>query len=185
MSLSPADATTITAHQMGVDQAARDAELEWGVDRLPFLVDAELRARFLLAQSQWSEVLNAAWSADILTRDMLDLVTRKAAALIRGWAKLAEVASEAGHRRLSPDVWTFRLTDGSSAAITRTTAEAAAEIRSGRNLRVYTLEEVAHLIEAAGFVGDVKDAFPGAVVTGGRAPPTDRSWTKSGDDIPF
>lgn len=182
MPLSSTDAATLTAHQQGVDAAARDAEQDWGVDRLPLIVPTEWRVRFNVAQAQWSETIDAAWSADILTRDMLDLVERKAAALIRGWAKLAEVASEAGHRRLSPDVWTFRLNDGTTAAITRTTAEAAAEIRSGRNLQVYTLDEIANLLATVSVVSEVKAAFPGATVTAGRLA---RGGVPFDDEIPF
>lgn len=182
---SAEDCATLQAYLDGVDTTAKNAEAEWGVDRLPGLVDPELRARFYRQRVKWQEALTAAWDAKMLTRDMLDAVAQKSAAMQRAWAALEDAASVAGHRPIGAEVWEARLKDGSVAAVVRTNAEAAKVLADGRHLSVWTLAEIANVIDALpAALGMAKTVFPGAKFV---APAVggDRSWARHGDQIPF
>jgi hypothetical protein len=184
---SSSDCATLQAIFEGVDQARQDAEAEWGAARLPLLVDDELRAKLYRQKVRWSEAYQAAWAAEMLTRDHLDAVTKAAGGMKRAWTALAEAAVEAGHRPLKPDVWEVMLADGSVAAIVRTSDEAANVIASGRQVAVYSLTEIANIIDALPEALKVaKVVFPGATFL---PPHPDglkaKGWVKDGDPIPF
>lgn len=182
---SAEDTATIQAHMDAVDVVVRQAETEWGVDRLPMLVDADLRARFYRQRVKWQEALTEAWESKMLTRDQLDAVITKSAAMQRAWLALIDAASTAGHRPIGAEVWEARLKDGSVAAIVQTNAEAAKVLADGRHVNVWTLEEVANVIDALpGTLGMAKHVFPGAKFVTPQAA-GDRSWVKTGDAIPF
>ena len=182
---SAEDTATIQAHMAGVDIVAKDAEQTWGVDRLPLLVDADLRARFYRQRVKWQEALTEAWESKMLTRDQLDAVITKSAAMQRAWLALIDAASTAGHRPIGAEVWEARLKDGSVAAIVQTNAEAAKVLADGRHVNVWTLEEVANVIDALpGALGMAKHVFPGAKFVTPQAA-GDRSWRHQGDQIPF
>lgn len=183
MPLSPEDCATLTAYIQGVDHTVREAELRWGVDRLPLLVDAELRAKFNRQVVRWRAAIEAAWEADVLTRDLLDAATAKASAMQRAYAALDAAASEAGHRPLSADVWEARLHDGTVAVIVRTLAEASAVVADGRALNVYSLDEIANIIDALPpALARAKIVFPGSTI---EPPRRDLSWIRNGEEIPF
>jgi hypothetical protein len=180
---SAEDCATLQAYFEGVDQARADAEAEWGVDRLPMLVDDELRAKFNRQKVRWSTVLQDAWASEVLSRDKLDAVRSAAGGMSRAYAALADAASIAGHRPLSAEVWETRLADGRVAAVVRTDDEARHVIASGRHLAVYTLAEVANIIDALPEALQIaKTEFPGAKVLPREH---DRSWVRTGDEIPF
>lgn len=181
------DAATLQAIFEGVDAARQTAEAEWGAERLPLLVDDEMRAKLRRQQARWSVAYQEAWAADMLTRSQLDAVESTAGGMVRAWAALAAAAAEAGHRPLHPDVMEARLADGTIAAIVRTNDEAAHVIASGRNVAVYTMAEVANLIDALpAALQMAKVVFPGAKVL----PPhpdglRPTGWQRDGDEIPF
>lgn len=178
---SSTDCATLTAYFEGVDNARAEAERKWGCGRLELLVSDELRAKFRRQQQTWSEAYQAAWAADMLTRDQLDLVVTKAGAMRRAWAALDAAAEEDGHRPVAPFVWEARLATGEIAAIVQTNAEASKVIAEGRYLVVYTLEEVANVIDALpAALQMAKVHFPGAKVLGAG----DRKWVKDGDPLP-
>lgn len=184
---SATDCATLQAIFEGVDAARSEAEAEWGAERLPLLVDDELRAKLRRQQARWSTAYQDAWSATILTRSHLDAVTSAAGGMKRAWSALAAAASEAGHRPLRPDVWEARLQDGTVTAIVRTNDDAAHVMASGRHVVVYTLAEVANLIDALpSALAMAKVVFPGAKIMpphpDGLAP---RGWQRDGDPIPF
>jgi hypothetical protein len=59
-----------------------------------------------------------------------------------------------------------RLADGSVVAIVRTNAEAGKVIADGRHLRVFTMTEIANVIDALPeLVLKAKETFPGAKVS--------------------
>lgn len=178
---SPTDCATLQAYFEGVDAARADAERKWGAQRLELLIGDELRAKFRRQCVSWSESYQAAWAAPMLTRDLLEIVIRKAAAMQRAWIAMDAAAEEAGHRPIFPDVWEARLADGTVAAVVRTGAEASKVIADGRHVCVYTLEEVANLIDALpSALGLAKIVFPGAKVL-----PQGEPWRPEGDQIPF
>lgn len=179
---SAEDCATLQAWFEGVDHAEAEATIEWGRDRLPLLVDDEMRAKFNRQRLRWSSAYRAAWEADRLTKAMLDDVQSAAGGMRRAWAALGAAASEAGHRPLSPDVWETILEDGTVCAVVRTNADASKVIANGRHVAVYTLAEVAAVIDALPQALQIaKTVFPGAQVR----TPTDRSWVRDGDPIPF
>lgn len=182
MGMSSDDALTLKSHIDGVDAASREAEAEWGVERLPMLVDAELRAKFYRQEAKWRDALETAYSAPVLTRDMLEAVRASSAAMVRAYGALAAAASEAGHRPVRPEVWEIRLHDGTVGAFVQTNAEVAAARASGRYLQVFTLEEVANIIAALPpTLVKAHAVFEGAKFVA----PRDRSWVRHGDPIPF
>jgi hypothetical protein len=100
----------------------------------------------------------------------------------RAWVALDHAAHNAGEQPLAPDVWECVLpSTGEVVSLVRTEAEAH---NVARECRVFTLTEIATLIEALGNgVLAIKEKFPAAAVTGiRRKPPVD--WDR-GDEIPF
>ena len=180
--LKPDDCQTLQAWFDGVQEARDLSNAEWGMDRLPLLVSDETRAKFYRQSHRWGSAYRDAWEADMLTRDHLDAVQSAAGGMRRAYAAMAAEAVEAGHRPLSPEVWETTLEDGTVAAIVKTDAEAGHVIASGRALVVYSLAEIASVIDALPKVlQDAKRAFPGATVR----TPADHSWVRLGDPIPF
>jgi hypothetical protein len=185
MALRSEDAATLTALYDQVQAARDEAALEWGEDRLLFLVGTEWREKLQRQKAIWSTALQSAWSADTLTGAMMDDVRLRAAGMVKAWTKLGEVASEAGHRPLAVDVWEVTLSDGMVAAFVRTADEAEKVTADGRYLVVYTAEEVGSLISTLPDALQLaKTAFPGSKIQPPRHVQPD--WYKSGGDpIPF
>jgi hypothetical protein len=147
-------------------------EQKWGVGRLRLLVSDLLRAKF----DAQKDKLDAA-----IESGREQYVRAHAEGMKRAWAALDQAATEAGHKPLSPEVWECVLPEnGEVVAIVRTETEAH---RVCRELRVFTLAEIARLIEALGdTVLGVKRVFPGAEIARAGKPEID--WDK-GDPIPF
>ncbi len=156
----------------GLDHLAAEMERKWGVGRLRLLASDALRARF----DAQKDKLDAA-----IASRRVRYVQVQADGMRRAWAALDAAATEAGHAPLAPEVWECVLPEsGEVVAIVRSEAEAH---RVCRERRVFTLAEIARLIEALGpTTRAVKRAFPGAQVTSIRNKPID--WER-GDDIPF
>ena len=179
---SPADCATLQALAEGVSAARQAVEVEWGAERLPLLIGDEWRIKLRRQLAKWSAELQEAWDAERLTALQLEQLRATAAAVQRMWPKLGEVASEAGHRPLSPDVWEIPLGDGSVMALVRTNDEAAKVTAAGRHLRVLTAVEIANVWDALpGALQVAKVEFPGARFVGAG----DRGWVAEGDAIPF
>ena len=156
----------------GLDQVAIDMERKWGVGRLRLLVSDFLRAKF----DAQKDKLDAA-----IDTNLEQYVRAQAEGMKRAWAALDRAATEAGARPLSPEVWECVLpTSSEVVSIVRTEAEAH---HVARESRVFSLDEIARLIEALGdTVLEIKRVFPGATVSRIGKPEID--WEK-GDDIPF
>lgn len=179
---SPDDCITLQSWITAVDEAAREKERLWGFDRLRLLASPELRAKFDRQAAKWREALEQAWAATVLARDMLDAVASRSAAMQRGWQALEDAASEAGHRPVAPFIWEVVLKDGTVAAFVQTAAEASKVIADGRHVVVWTVEEVANILNAIPeFLNKAKTEFPGSKIIG----TGDRRWLKNGDPIPF
>jgi len=151
-----------TAILIGVDQAAVEAELKWGIGRLPLLVSDATRLRFRKACDLWRQALNA-WDPE--------LVEQSGAIMRRAWAALDAEALEAGHQPMAPEVWEVALPNGAVAALVRTPEEAHHVAASGREVEVYTLDEIGRILgRYRDAVSQVLVAFPGARVTRNERP---------------
>lgn len=144
------------AHIDGADQVAHAMESKWGVDRLRLLVSPELREKFdrqryLLNQSIWHGDLEA--------------VRREAGRMVVAWQALDRTALAAGKQPLAPHVWEVALADGSVAAIVPDATHARALNADGRQMAVYTLEEIGRLLAAYPQLAEAKLTFPGATIT--------------------
>jgi len=141
------------AHIDGADAVAIAMEARWGAGRLRLLVPVELREKF----DRQSFLFNAAiWHGDLPT------VEREAKRMITAWQVLARAAEAAGQPILSPEVWEVSLADGTVVALVRSPEEAHAVVADGRRVMVYTLAELATLLENYHEV--TKVTFPGAKV---------------------
>lgn len=144
------------AYLDGADQTACEMEAKWGADRLRLLVTPELREKF----DRQRYLLNQAiWHGE------LEDIRREANRMVVAWQALDRAAVAAGARLLDPNVWEIALEDGRIAAIVQDGADAAAVNADGRNVVVYTLDEIARLLSVYPSVAVVKATFPGATVT--------------------
>ena len=139
----------------GTDETAAEMENKWGADRLRLLVSPELREKFdrqryLFNQAIW-------WGK-------LEDVRREAGRMVNAWIALDRAAGNAGASKLSREVWEIALANGSVAAIVPTNSHAALVNAEGRQVAVYTLEEIGRLLSAHLHIAKTKEVFPGATV---------------------
>jgi hypothetical protein len=131
------------SHIDGMDHVAHGMERRWGVGRLRLLVDADLRARF---DTQQQKVNQAIWHGE------LDEVIAETKRMCNAWNKLDHVAEvELGAEHLSPQVWEMKLPNGKIAAVVKDSAAAWHVTRfvKGRPVAIYTLEQIARIIDEA------------------------------------
>ena len=139
----------------GADHAAIEMENKWGAGRLRLLVETELRERF---DKQRFRLNAAIWHGDLAELQM------EAQRMVNAWMALDRAAEAAGAFTLAPGIWEVTLDDGTVAAIVRTPEDAADISGRGRQMVVYTLEEIAVILGNYREVVKVKDIFPGATV---------------------
>lgn len=181
--LTSDDHATVAALIAGLDAVARDHEKTWGLDRLPLLVGDDTRAKFFRQKARWSAAIEQAYETDPrpLAQDQLADLRSLTDGLKRGWQAMGEEAEKNGHQAISPTVWEMTLADGAKAAVVASAADAAA-IEPNRYVQIWTLDEIANVIEinlAAAFV-QAKTIWPQSVVK-----LTGPKWSPQGDEIPF
>ena len=166
-----------------VDLVAVEMERKWGVDRLRLLVDKDLREKFDRQRYKFSQAI---WCGEL--EDVRQESRRMAAA----WRALDRAAMAAGKAQAAPEVWEVALSNGRAIAILRDWQDAALfeAQRTDRSAQVYTLEEIARLIEAWPEVVKAKAMFAGSEVTKTRGPERDplrgiEAFAPIDDDIPF
>jgi len=143
-----------------LDRTASEMEMKWGCERLPSLVSPATAALFGSAKAK----LDAA----IKVNDPQEVV-RRAAVMIKGWAKMDAEATERGHKALSPDIWSHTTSTGFKVAVARSNADAIKSIRTNDRLEgvaVYSLDEIARILEAESYrlLDTVKKTWPEAKV---------------------
>lgn len=142
----------------GVDNLAAEMEAKWGVGRLRLLVTAEWREKF---DRQRYMLNQAIWHGD------LEAIRQQAIRMASAWHKLDLIATAAGASRLDPDaVWEVALDDGTVAAIVPDVSHMGRVRAEGRNVAVYTLDEIARLLSLNRATVAAKQVFPGAMVVG-------------------
>ena len=141
-----------------MDKAAIDVEAKWGAGRARLLVGPELRAKF----DRQREMTNAAiWGGE------LEDVRRETARMVSAWRALGRECDALGpFARLSPAVWEATLSTGEVIALVRSVDDMQYVKPEGRSMQVWSLEEIARLIEAwPPALQAVKKAFTGQPVT--------------------
>jgi hypothetical protein len=188
---SPEDCGLLAGLLEAVEGARAEAYREWGayrLERLAGLHNLDLLARFRRQQMSWASALQTAFQAEVVPADLLATVQAKAAAMQRGWTALAAWAAEAGHRPAAPWVWETMLADGSIVALVQDDAGAAKVIADGRDVSVWTVREVANLIDAATDALKLERThMPGAKFKAADVgnPLGAPEWSDAGDAIPF
>lgn len=144
------------------DDAVTEIEDEWGIDRLPDLVDGELRRKFRAQMQKFNDAIRA--------NDCVE-VKRQAQVTLRGYDRLVEAARERGHKPLTGSAYEVELDDGTIIAITKTAEEACNVARKREGVIVYSAEEAARIIhiwqreKVNGMISAAKEAFAGAQIT--------------------
>ena len=138
-----------------LDLVAIEMERKWGAGRLRLLVDTVLREKF---DRQRYLVNQALWHGQLQ-----DVITQ-ARRMVKAWQALDRAAAAAGRPELDTQVWEVTLPDGSVAAIVRDPHQAGKVAAENREVRVYTLNEIGHLIHNFPELSKAKIVFPGASV---------------------
>ena len=143
-----------------LDRVATDMERKWGIGRLETLVPEEWAYKFHSA----ADKLNLA----IAGRDMSG-IRERAEIMRRGWIKLDELATEAGHQPwVEPDVWEVRSPKGRIYAIARRELdESNRKTKSEGDVRYLTMAEVARVLDAwddDGWITELRTEMGGRVM---------------------
>lgn len=157
------------AAMAGLDRRVAEIESEWGLDRLPQLIDGELGLRFQKSRA----ALN-----DAIADGDISLIAQKASNCVRGWEAVLEAVKAAGHKPEgdADRVWLSETDEGRKIAVVRTPADAQA-VPGG--YQAYSLDEIGRLIDAQWSLPNaIKAAWPGATISKSKVP-------KDGDEVPF
>ena len=130
-------------------------ERKWGAGRLRLMVGPELREKF---DRQRYLTNQAVWHGD------LEDVKAQCRRMISGWKALDKVASDAGLERCATEAWEVAGASGLVHVIVRTIDDAKDYKMGRQNACVYTLAEVAVILDALSPVEALKSAFPDAEV---------------------
>lgn len=161
------------------DNVVRGYETKWGIDRLPTLVEVELRDRFWAQLDLLNEAIAKGSGVE---------VEQAVRSTIRGCEALERRAVELGAEPVSGEVWEAVTPDGDVFALCKDREEIAKIRAEGRHGRVYCLEEVGVIIQgwekskAGAAVGKVKSLFDGAVIEEIKEKPINELLN---DEIPF
>jgi hypothetical protein len=158
--LSTGEHDAISSVVAGVDETARQQEAKWGVGRLELLVSNELREKFRRQLRRFN---------DAITEQDVHQIRQAGAAMQRGWEALDEAATEAGAEPLKENMWEILLPDGRVVAFCQDNMNAYAVFRAGRNVDVWTPEEMARLIVSFPEIALAKQTFPGTTVISARS----------------
>lgn len=176
------DAKKCQAALIEYDRVVRGIEAKWGIDRLPNVVDAEMRDRWW---QQWDR-LNAA-----IERGSGPEVEHAVEVTIRACGVLEARAIELGAKPLTGDRWDCELPDGGVMAIVRNREEIANVQREGVYDCVYCVEEIGKIMqqwrsdEAGRAAERAKQVFEGAAVESVTERPRTRTEVELDDEIPF
>ena len=138
-----------------VDAIVIEMERKWGRGRLRLLVEPELREKFDRQRYLFGQAL---WNGD------LEDVRREAPRMATAWRALDKRATANGAKILPPTVWEVALPDGTVAAIVKEPELVQDVMADGRDVRVYSLEELGELLHNFPTLAKAKEVFPGAEV---------------------
>ena len=173
---TPHDAERMEAARIGLDAMLMDMDRKWGNGRLVMICRDNARAGYRRGWMAWSQ---AALSGDV------DAFVRISEGLVRTLRIMDAQATEDGHAALPGDVIEAQLDDGRVLAIYRTSAEASAAVKDGRDVVAVSAAEIARLWPQFEVVGAIFDAWPGARVSSVVRPRSESfaaDWAR-GDDL--
>lgn len=176
-SFEPVEIDATQAMLEAVDRRGREMDEKWGTGRLPSLVPVEWAERF---GRQKAKMTQAVWSFEP------EAVRTHGEAMVRAYAKLDELAFEAGHKPGSPDVWEF-MAGEDLVLLCRDIRQVGCVDTGGRKCQVWSLDEVASVIRAHPEIVSAKNHFAGSEVVSIR-PVRDAQAAMDrelNDDLPF
>jgi len=145
----------------GVDHVAFTMEQKWGAGRLRFLIGVDLLEKFDRQRYLWNQAI---WHGD------LETIRMQAARTIAAWQALDKAAMAGGAAPISPKVWEVVLANGTVAAIVKSPEEARCVIASGREVAVYSLDEIGRLLSHYPQIAQAKLTILGTTVEAVRRP---------------
>jgi hypothetical protein len=161
---------------------ANEMEKKWGSGRLRLLVGPELRDKFDRQRYMTNQALHHGGLED------LKLQCQR---MINGWKALDKAAVDLGKEPCPPDAWDIVAESGMVYVFVRTIDDARDYRRDGRRVCVYTLDEVAKILDAQSLIGAAKEAFEGAEVVsirrgvGDALDDLESTQSALDDEIPF
>lgn len=159
-----------------LDEVANQCELRWGIGRLPKLVPIDLAERFYRQKAKLDEAIN-----EEATGGSVANVEFEANRMVNAWMALNGSAEADGADPLNGTMLEARLSDGRLLVICAR-PEMAREAARDRSAAVWTIDEVARVLEGFDLVMRTKHLFEGAIVEEVRVRP-DVNWRR-GDELP-
>lgn len=162
-----------------LDEVAHSLELKWGVGRLPRLVPVDLAAKFYRQVEKLNAEITEEATAGIAN------VEREAQRMVNAWMALDVAAEAAGADQASPRYMAARMSDGRSLVICSDLEGMGVWLRQNADqaAAVWTIEEVARVLEGFDLVNRTKHLFDGATVDEVRVKAERYDWGK-GDPLP-
>lgn len=136
---------------------ANSMESKWGAGRLRLIVGADLRDKFDRQRYLFNQAIHYGELEDVRQQSLR---------MANAWKALDRAATQAGFSVQLPEVWDHISEEGNVYAFVRNRDDAKVYHRDGREVRLYTLEEVCRILDAQGLLQSVKEAFPGSEVVG-------------------
>ena len=141
----------------GVDVMAAAMERRWGCDRLRLLVPLGLREKFDRQRFLWNRAI---WHGDLAE------LQEQAKRMAKAWRALDDAAEGWGATKLAPEVLELAMPDGVTVALVPDKSHAKAVIAEGREVIVWSHDELVTILQHYREVNDVKATWPGASVSG-------------------
>lgn len=139
-----------------MDLVAKAMEDKWGCDRLRLLVPKDLREKF----DRQRLLTNTA-----IKEGELEDLRRECKRMVTAWNALDRAAEAAGADPRPGEVWEcVGPSSGTVYAIVRQASDARGLKADGRHVSVYTLEEIATLLDGFPAIVKAKQTFKGAAV---------------------
>lgn len=164
------DHENIQRHLTRLDQVQVEYESRWGVNRLPSLCSDDMQAKWNRQRQKLQDAVNQNLLYGV--RDLVD-------GSIRAYAAMENDALARGNKPHDAEMWDVKHPDsGQVFRIVKSNYDAGIALKDGA--MVFTLQEVARILDAHATIKDVKATFPDATVANIHAV----DWNK-GDDLPF
>lgn len=162
-----------------LDEVASRMERKWGVGRLPRLVSVDLAERFWRQKGKLDDAIT-----DEATGGSVANVEHEAGRMVNAWMALDAAAEAAGADPAAGGYMTARLSDGRSLVVC-VDLEGMGHFMGqnpDRSASVWTMDEIAKVLEGFDLVLRTKHLFEGAVVEDVR-PASRVNWAR-GDSLP-